>query len=79
MAPRLLVDAVRKVHAGGRWVETQLVGRALERMLRRDAALKQLSDDVIIDEACRSPIKDRSFLLRRSQKNTLHLLRMWAT
>ncbi len=43
MAPRLLVDAVRKVHAGGRWVETQLAGRAMEEMLRREAAIEKLS------------------------------------
>jgi DNA-binding NarL/FixJ family response regulator len=43
MAPRLLLDAVRKVHAGGRWVETQLAGRAMEEMLNREAAIEQLS------------------------------------
>lgn len=43
MAPRLLLDAVRKVHAGGRWVETQLAGRAMEEMLKREAAVEQLS------------------------------------
>jgi DNA-binding NarL/FixJ family response regulator len=43
MAPRLLLDAVRKVHAGGRWVETQLAGRAMEEMLNRQAAIEQLS------------------------------------
>ena len=43
MAPRLLLDAVRKVHGGGRWVETQLAGRAMEEMLNRQAAIEQLS------------------------------------
>lgn len=43
MAPRLLLDAVRKVHAGGRWVETELAGRAMEEMLQREAAIAQLS------------------------------------
>jgi two-component system nitrate/nitrite response regulator NarL len=43
MAPRLLLDAVRKVHGGGRWVETQLAGRAMEEMLKREAAVEQLS------------------------------------
>jgi len=36
MAPRLLVDAVREVHAGGRWLEKVSSNRALERFLRRD-------------------------------------------
>jgi two-component system nitrate/nitrite response regulator NarL len=43
MAPRLLLDAVRKVQAGGRWVETQLAGRAMEEMLNREAAVERLS------------------------------------
>src|SRR5688572_2502390 len=43
MAPRLLLDAVREVHGGGRWVETQLAGRAMEEMLKREAAVEQLS------------------------------------
>jgi len=36
MAPRLLVDAVREVHAGGRWIDKGSSNRALERLLRRD-------------------------------------------
>lgn len=37
MAPRLLVDAVREVHSGGRWLDQGSANRALERLLRRDA------------------------------------------
>jgi DNA-binding NarL/FixJ family response regulator len=37
MAPRLLVDAVRQVKAGGRWLDKGSSNRALERLLRRDA------------------------------------------
>jgi len=36
MAPRLLVDAVREVHAGGRWLDKVSSNRALERLHRRD-------------------------------------------
>lgn len=43
MAPRLLLDAVRKVYAGGRWVETQLAARAMEEILDREAAVQHLS------------------------------------
>jgi DNA-binding NarL/FixJ family response regulator len=50
MAPRLLLDAVRKVHAGGRWVETHLAGRALEELLRRDAALARLASTLTARE-----------------------------
>jgi DNA-binding NarL/FixJ family response regulator len=42
MAPHLLIECVRKVHAGERWVERQSVGRALEAMLRREAGLRDL-------------------------------------
>ena len=36
MAVRLLFDAVRKVHAGGTWIERDAAGVALQRFLRRD-------------------------------------------
>jgi DNA-binding NarL/FixJ family response regulator len=36
MAPRLLVDAVREVHTGGRWVDKGSANRALEKLLRRE-------------------------------------------
>jgi DNA-binding NarL/FixJ family response regulator len=36
MAPRLLVDAVREVHTGGRWVDKTSANRALEKLLRRN-------------------------------------------
>jgi DNA-binding NarL/FixJ family response regulator len=36
MAPRLLVDAVREVHAGGRWVDQGSANRVLEKLLRRE-------------------------------------------
>lgn len=37
LAPRVLVEAVCQVHAGGRWLEGRAVGRALEQLLRREA------------------------------------------
>jgi DNA-binding NarL/FixJ family response regulator len=37
MAPRLLVQCIRKVHAGERWVENRSMREALERMLHREA------------------------------------------
>src|SRR3990167_7469378 len=33
MAPQLLIQCLRKVHAGGEWLEKRSVGRALEKML----------------------------------------------
>jgi DNA-binding NarL/FixJ family response regulator len=43
MAPRLLMECVRKVHAGERWIERQSVGRALDTLLRREAGVRQLT------------------------------------
>lgn len=38
MAPQLLLEAVREVHSGAQWFEKGLGGRALRRLLSRDAA-----------------------------------------
>lgn len=43
MAPRLLVQCVRKVHAGEQWLERQSFGRAMERMLRREAGAREIA------------------------------------
>jgi DNA-binding NarL/FixJ family response regulator len=43
MAPELLVRCVRAVHAGGQRLESQLAGRALERLLTREAARQQIA------------------------------------
>lgn len=41
MAPRLLIQAIRKVHAGERWVETHSLQAALERALQRETGLRE--------------------------------------
>lgn len=46
MAPRLLVDAVRQVQAGGRWLDKGSYNRALERLLRRDAESRETADSL---------------------------------
>ena len=43
MAPRLLVECVRKVYAGEKWLEKQSVARAMDRMVRRDSELQRLT------------------------------------
>lgn len=40
LAPQLLVQCVRKVHAGEQWLEKQLSGRALDALLRRETAAR---------------------------------------
>jgi DNA-binding NarL/FixJ family response regulator len=41
MAPQLLVEAVRRVHAGGQYLEGGIVGRALRRMVQREEAARE--------------------------------------
>lgn len=41
MAPSLLLQCLRKVHAGGQWLEKESVGRALERLLRRESGMQE--------------------------------------
>jgi len=41
MAPRLLIQCLRKVHAGRRWVETGSISRALDRLLQREAGSRE--------------------------------------
>jgi len=43
MPAHLLPPCLRKVHAGGQWLEKQSLGRAVERMLRREAGARRLS------------------------------------
>lgn len=46
MAPRLLVDAVRQVKEGGRWLDKSSSNRALERLLRRDAEAREAAESL---------------------------------
>jgi DNA-binding NarL/FixJ family response regulator len=41
MAPQLLLEAVRRVHAGGQYLEGGIVGRALRRMVQREEAARE--------------------------------------
>lgn len=41
MAPRLLIQCLRKVHAGERWLETRSTARALDKLLRREAGERE--------------------------------------
>lgn len=40
-APRLLVNAAREVHAGGQWLESGVVSRALRKLVHRDAGARE--------------------------------------
>lgn len=43
MAPQMLVQCVRKVHAGEQWLERRSVGRALEKLLGREAGAREVA------------------------------------
>jgi DNA-binding NarL/FixJ family response regulator len=43
MAPRLLVECIRKVHGGGQWLEKKIAGAALDRLARREFAQKEIA------------------------------------
>jgi DNA-binding NarL/FixJ family response regulator len=43
MAPQMLVQCVRKVHGGEQWLERRSVGRALEKLLWREAGAREIA------------------------------------
>lgn len=43
MAPQLLIQCINKVHAGGEWLEKDSVGRALEKMLKRETEMQLIT------------------------------------
>jgi DNA-binding NarL/FixJ family response regulator len=43
MPAHLLLECVRKVHAGEHWMETRSAGRAMTGLMQRDAALQEVS------------------------------------
>lgn len=42
MAPQLLVECLRKVYSGGQWFEQRVVGDAMEKLVRREAAAREV-------------------------------------
>jgi DNA-binding NarL/FixJ family response regulator len=44
LAPRMLVQCVRKVHAGEQWLEMHAFSRALDTLLRREAGEREAAD-----------------------------------
>ena len=43
MPAHLLPQCIRKVHAGGQWMEKQSLGHAFEKMLRREAGARRMA------------------------------------
>jgi two-component system nitrate/nitrite response regulator NarL len=44
MAAALLVQCVREVHAGGKWLERRIAGRAVGRFVSREARTRRIAD-----------------------------------
>jgi DNA-binding NarL/FixJ family response regulator len=42
-APQTIVACVRRVHSGGQWLENAATGRAIETLLRRETATRELA------------------------------------
>jgi DNA-binding NarL/FixJ family response regulator len=43
MPPRLLLECLRKVHAGERWLERESTAQALDKLLQREAGRQEAS------------------------------------
>ena len=50
MSSHLVVQCIRKVHAGELWIETRSVGSLLEKLVKREVAQRQLSLDLTARE-----------------------------
>src|SRR6185369_8843885 len=46
MAPRLLVQCLRKVHAGEQWIEKRSLLDAMETMMRREAGAREAASEL---------------------------------
>lgn len=82
MAPRLLVQCIRKVHAGGRWVERESLRRVVEHLLRQEGSARPASSPLTLAEvrvaallaqgARNKEIADRLQVSESTIKNHLH-------
>lgn len=82
MATRLLTQCVRKVHAGGRWVEQESLRRAVENLLRKEATAPATETpltptetrvvELLASGARNKEIADRLTVSEATVKNHLH-------
>jgi two-component system nitrate/nitrite response regulator NarL len=82
MASRLLVQCVRKVHAGEQWLEKRSVSLALEKLLKREAAARQIAGlltpreieivRLVVDGLRNKEIADRLYIGEGTVKVHLH-------
>ena len=43
LAPQLIITCLRRVASGGQWLEKDSIGKALEKMLRREGGMQEMS------------------------------------
>jgi DNA-binding NarL/FixJ family response regulator len=82
MAPQLLVQCIRKVHAGEKWIESRLAKQALEKMLQREAGMREAAElltprerDILHMVACglrNKEIAEKLFISEGTVKIHLH-------
>ena len=81
-APHQLLDCVREVHAGGQWIERTAISHALDTLLRREAATREVAGVLTSREIelvrmvahglCTEVIAERLAITRGTVKVHLH-------
>ena len=82
MAPNLLVQCLRKIHTGGQWIEKESLRKAVDKLLRREAAAREVASALtpkeieVVRMAARGQrnkeIADRLFISEGTVKVHLH-------
>jgi DNA-binding NarL/FixJ family response regulator len=82
MVPRLLVECLRKVSAGEQWLEKASVGRAIDKLLKREEGLKEVTAvltqremqllHLAVTDASSKEIAERLFISEGTVKVHLH-------
>ena len=82
MPARLFIQCIHKVHAGEQWIETHSAGRLLERSLKGESAMNDMSEiltpreikivRMVADDLRNKEIAARIFLAEQTVRNYIH-------
>jgi DNA-binding NarL/FixJ family response regulator len=64
MAPRLILECVRRVHRGETWIERRLAGQALERAARRGSPTELSAREVELVRLAAGGLRNREIAVR---------------